>query len=125
MHFYTDVQSGNAIKDDPSFGSYLVDGNTIYLPLASGTMNDGRPSLTASIERYRWVEINHHSVLMRDDAWQAFRESNKLYDYGILIKVSEDDPLSLDSVKHPSIKLLYADPMKSWADPFVHGANER
>ena len=54
----------------------------------------------------------------------ALRKENKLYDYGILVKVKDqaDFMLDLGKVEHPSVKVLYSDPAKSWNDPFVHGA---
>ncbi len=64
---------------------------------------------------------------MRDDAYNAFIKENKLYDYGILIRVASivDPFLDLDEVEHKSIKELYDDKKKTWNDPFVHGPNER
>ena len=71
--------------------------------------------------------IQGHTVLLRDDALKAYRENNQLYDYGILIRVSDKATLftDLDHVKHESIKVLYQDRSKGWDDPFVHGPNPR
>ena len=77
--------------------------------------------------KYTRLEINGHVVLMREDALKQYKENNKLYDYGILIKIS-DDPTSaqdLTRVKHPSIRILYENKNADWNDPFLHGPNPR
>ena len=127
MHFYSDVSSPDDIEAGESRGSCLTDGRTLYLPVASGFMIRGKPRLLASIDRYTLVDLNGQHVLMRDDAYHTFRMQNKLHDYGILIKVSDEADVFLDlhKVQHPSIKLLYSDPSKPWKDPFVHGPNDR
>jgi hypothetical protein len=58
---------------------------------------------------------------------KAYEEHNRLYDYGILIKVANlAKPLQdLSMVKHESIKLLFHDRSKLWKDPFVSGPNSR
>ena len=125
--FYSDVELPDSIDQDITSGSCLIEENRIYIPEAYGFYRDGRPSLLASIKRYTKVEVNGHITLMRDDAYKAFKTENKLYDYGILIKVSmEADRLyDLDEVEHKSIKILYDDKTKPWKDPFVSGSNER
>jgi hypothetical protein len=127
MRSYTDVRTVGEIRQDEQRGGCLTEGNALYLPEAYGYMDDGKPRLLASIERYTLVEINGRKVLMREDALHAFRTQNKLYDYGILVKVKDEAELWLDlkEVEHPSIKLLYSDPTRSWKDPFVHGPNSR
>jgi hypothetical protein len=64
---------------------------------------------------------------MRDDALRAYRDNNKLYDYGILVRTDDVPSLLLDlkTVERPSIKSLYDDPSKPWRDPYVHGPNAR
>jgi hypothetical protein len=127
LRSYSDVSSVDDIKQDEQRGSCLIEGQVVYLPEAHGYMHDGKPQLLASITRYTRMEINGRKVLMRDDALRAFREQNKLYDYGILVKVNDEAGVMLDlrKVEHPSIKVLYADPARPWNDPFVHGANSR
>jgi hypothetical protein len=125
--FRTDFISTNSIPQSTYSGSARTDGDRLYLPKASGYYSDGKPRLLASIDRYTRMTINGHAVLMRDDALKAYREQNRLYDYGILVRVADrvrahDD---LRKVEHPSIKLLYQDAAKPWRDPFVHGPNER
>jgi hypothetical protein len=127
MRFYSDVISVNQIQQDELYGSCLTDRNVLYLPKADGFIHDGKPTLLASIERYALMEVNGHKVLMRDDALQAFLKENRLYDYGILVKVSDqaDFAADLKKVEHPSIKMLYANPAHPWSDPFVSGPNGR
>lgn len=125
--FHSDVGSANAIEQDLTRGSCLIEENRIYIPEAFGYYRDNKPNLLASIDRYVKVMVNNHVTLMRDDAYAAFQEENKLYDYGILIKVSDkaDWQLDLGKVEHKSIKVLYSDKTKEWKDPFVSGPNER
>lgn len=125
--FYSDVHSANAIEQDVLTGAVLIDGDHLYIPEADGWFDGGKLTLSASIERYTRLTVNGHVVLMRDDALKAFQAENKLYDYGILIKVSDQVPelLNVDEVEHKSIKLLYGDPTKKWQDPFVSGPNQR
>lgn len=127
LRFHSDVSWSAAIKQDERGGGCLIEGRALYLPEADGYMHDGKPHLRASIKRYTLVEINGRRVLIRDDALSAFRNQNKLYDYGILVKVQDQADILLDltKVEHPSIKVLYADPNKPWDDPFVHGPNDR
>ena len=127
MTFYTDVGSADDIEQDELTGTCLVDGDQVYLPTAHGSYRDGKPQLLAMVQRYTRVSVNGKTVLMRDDALRAFRETNKLYDYGILIKVSDTRSVAMDlhSVEHPSLKTLYEDASRPWQDPFLHGPNER
>jgi hypothetical protein len=128
MRFYSDVSLGDdGIEQDEPSGDCLIEGATLYLPQAHGFMREGKPILLATLTRYTRVTINGHTVLLRDDALRAYRAKNELYDYGILVRVGGPPEWLADlrSVKHPSIKTLYADPSKPWDDPFVHGPNLR
>jgi hypothetical protein len=127
MTFYSDVISANSIHQSELSGSCLADGDRLYIAKASGYYSDGKPRLLAYIDRYTRQIVNGRTVLMRDDALQAYREQNKLYDYGLLIRVADELAAHADlrDVEHPSVKVLYADPAKPWQDPFVHGPNER
>ena len=118
MRFYSDAGDRD---NDIKHGNCLVEGATLYVPMTSG-------STYASVERYTMLTVNGYRVLMRDDAFKLFREQNKLYDYGILIKVAEATANvrpGLQDVEHKSIKSLYGDPSKSWKDPYVNGPNSR
>jgi len=128
--FYSDVvldESEDSFDQKVYSGSCRIEDICIYIPIAFGWYRDGKPHLHASIDRYTKVAVNGQVTLMRDDAYTAFRSENKLYDYGILIKVATeaDKFLELEKVEHTSIKILYADETKPWKDPFVHGPNER
>jgi len=127
MTFYTDVHTTGEIEESEKSGQLLAEGEELFLPQASGYTREGKVSLRAYIERYTRVRVNGRTVLMRDDALREFREHDRLYDYGILIKVSDTADLftDLEKVKHESIKVLYRDPKKEWKDPFVNGGNER
>jgi hypothetical protein len=127
MTFYSDVVLADAIDEKEKSGQLLPENNELFVPEASGYTSDGKVSLLAKITRYTRIQINGHTVLMRDDALKEYREHDRLYDYGILIKVqdSADFFVNLDKVKHESLKVLYKDPGKEWKDPFVHGANDR
>jgi len=125
--FYSDVKSPDDIEQEIRTGSCLIDGNRIFIPEAYGYVRGGKPHLLASIERLTRASINGRVVLLRDDARVAFASENKLYDYGILIKVADKPDLLLDltEVKHESIKVLQKDKSKVWQDPFMNGPNER
>lgn len=127
MKFRSDVVVADMIRESEKDGQPLVEGDELYLPEASGYVLDGKTSLWASITRYTRVNLQGRTVLMRDDALRAFRKNNRLYDYGILIKVLDrGDPfLNLAAVKHESIKVLYQNTTGPWQDPFVHGPNPR
>ena len=90
-------------------------------------MRDEKPVLLASIDKYTRTTINGHVVLMRADALNVYKKENKLYDYGILIRIDPNVEIAQDltDIKHPSIKMLYTDPDSGWEDPFVNGANSR
>ena len=126
-NFHTDVRSPDDIEQDVQTGRCLIDGSRIFIPEAFGYVRDGKPHLMALVERFTRASINGYVVLLRDDARDAYESENKLYDYGILIKVSDnpDQFLNLDDVKHESIKVLYSDKTKVWKDPFTNGPNER
>lgn len=112
---------------EEQWGTCLVESDTVYVPVARVFSNTGKPRLMAHVDRYTLRTINNHIVLMRDDALQAFDRHDSLYDYGILIRAADARPpgSDLEKVRHPSIKLLYADPSKPWRDPFVSGPNDR
>ena len=124
---YTDVVSPNDIEQDIQAGSVLVEGDHVYIPEAYGYYRDGVPRLQTSINRCTLVKINGHQTLMRDDAYNVYQQENRLYDYGILFKVSDDLPRlhEIDEVEHKSIKVLYDDRSKAWEDSYVQGPNER
>jgi hypothetical protein len=128
MTFYSDVVSPDDIEQEIQTGGVLIEGDHVYIPRAHGYYHDGVPRLLASIDRYTIVTINGHQTLMRDDAYKVYQQENRLFDYGILIRVSDPPPLfwsDFASVEHKSIKVLYEDPTKEWQDPYVHGPNER
>jgi len=127
MTFYTDVGSENDIREKYKSGSLLTDGDRLYLPMASGYRSAEGTHLIASIDRYTRAIINDRLVLLRDDALRAWQHGQRLYDYGILIRVADTPGFvaTLDDVKHESIKVLYQDRSKPWKDPFVSGPNER
>jgi hypothetical protein len=127
MTFYTDAHSADAIEEKVKHGNVLVQGDQLFLPEASGYKREGEISLGGYVTRYTRVRVNARTVLMRDDALREFAEHDRLYDYGILIKVSDvaEYAADLEKAKHESIKVLYKDPNKEWKDPFVNGANER
>ncbi len=125
--FYTDVVSTNDIEQDVHSGTCLVEDERIYIPDAFGYYQEGEPVLLADVTRYHRVIVDGEVTLMRDDAWEAFQSSNKLYDYGILIRVSTESGLLVDlrKAEHKSIKVLYSDKTRPWQDPFVAGPNDR
>ena len=127
MWFTSDFFIANAIPQKERTGFCLAEGDRLYLPEASGAYVGGRPRLSARLTRYTRLTINGQDVLMRDDALRAYREKNKLYDYGILIRVAGGiaGEADLRRVEAPSVKLLSEDPAVPWRDPFVHGPNER
>jgi len=77
--------------------------------------------------KYTRMKINGHIVLLRDDALKQFESDNKLSDYGVLVKISDNHESidDLSNAPHPSIRALYEEPDSGWNDPFVHGANSR
>jgi hypothetical protein len=127
MTFYTDVRSRDDIEEPEKRGDVVVEGDTMYLPRARGYYRDGKAILSADIDRYTRRQICGRTVLLRDDALKAFTQDNKLYDYGILIKVADtvERFANLDDARHESIKVLYDNPASGWNDPFVNGPNER
>jgi hypothetical protein len=127
MRSRSDMRQSDVIVQDEVTGTFLRELHTLYIPVASGRTNNGETQLSASIDRYTMAQINGRAVLMRDDAYAVYQKEGKLYDYGILIKVSDEPGLLTDlkKVEHPSIKLLYANPNGPWADPFVNGPNSR
>jgi hypothetical protein len=126
---YSDVviTDKDRIEQPESQGDIMLDGDKLYLSSASGFYYRRKPVISGHIERYTRVRINGRSVLLRDDALEAYRRHDSLYDYGILIKVADrtDAFADVNKVKHESIKVLYKNPKKEWNDPFVHGANKR
>jgi hypothetical protein len=126
MTVYSDVVSSNAIEQPELEGGALTDGDKLYIATASGFYHDGRPVISGRLERYTRVKINGRTVLLRDDALKAYREHNRLYDYGVLIKVAESIErfAKLADIKHESIKILYSDSKNEWKDPFVRGPNK-
>jgi len=127
LRSYSDARQADEIREDKKFGELLIDSDRLYVPEASGYTRDSEPSLFASVTRYTRTAIRGRTVLLRDDALKAYREQNRLYDYGILIKVDDHADLLADlgHVKHESIKVLYEDPAKPWRDPLVNGPNSR
>jgi hypothetical protein len=127
--FYSDVQ-GDGFERPETSGSFIIEGDRLYLPYAFGFYDsDRKPVLISKLDRYAFRRINGKLVVMRDDALKAFESRNKLYDYGILIRVADAPAdwysFDLSKAEHLSIKTLYSDSAKKWDDPFVHGPNER
>jgi hypothetical protein len=123
--FYSDVVLANAVGQEESTGYALIEEERIYIPKASGYKDGNDIRLSATVERWHRLTINKHQVLMRDDAFKAYTDEKKLYDYGILVKVSDSMKWDTDlsKVQTVSIKLLYEDPKADWKDPFVNGPN--
>ena len=85
MRSYSDVVLQNQIPQDQFTGSCRLDGDAVYIPEASGKIENGKVSLSATLERYTLFTMNHQTVLMRDNALKAFQKDGSLYDYGILM----------------------------------------
>ncbi|HLX61876.1 MAG TPA: hypothetical protein VKX17_11385 [Planctomycetota bacterium] len=132
LYSYSDVgMPRSPIDNNFKQGEVLTDGEKLYLPSGFGyALSPNRSeklSMHYLLTRYTRVHINGRTVLLRDDAMDAFRKNDELYDYGILIKIA-DDPESVEGVKEAkreSIKVLYREASKGWKDPFVFGPNER
>ena len=125
MTFYTDVILADAIEQSELRGDVLTNGDQMYVGTASGYILDGKPTLFGTVKRYTRATINGRVVLLRDDALQAYRKDGTLYDYGILIRVSEKAARlgKLAAAPHESITVLQRNPKKEWKDPFIHGPN--
>jgi len=125
--FYSDIIDTTEIPQKEQGGVCLVNGDQLYVPEATGNYEKGKPILRADLTRYTRMLINGRPVLMRDDALKVFKGTEKLYDYGILIKVDEyaDSIMNISIAPHASIKTLYRDKTGSWNDPFVNGPNKR
>ncbi|QDU55156.1 hypothetical protein [Aeoliella mucimassa] len=125
--YFTDVSIGGLIEQDEITGECVANSDVIYFSEAYGFLANGHITLAARLDEYTKVTINDHVVLMREDALEAYKAENKLYDYGILVRIDDRDPTakSLTSIKHPSIKILYENTDHAWKDPFVNGANPR
>jgi hypothetical protein len=127
MTFRSDRGSTDEVREGEKFGTLLTEGQHLYLPVATAYRREDRVQTFADVTRYTRMTIRGRTVLLRDDALNAYQKQDRLYDYGILIKVDEgrDFVPSLDDVRHESIKALYRDPAKPWKDPFVGGPNPR
>ena len=125
--FCSDVIDTTEIPQKEQGGVCLVDGDQLYIPEATGNYEKGKPILRADLTRYTRMLINGCPVLMRDDALKVFKGTERLYDYGILIKVGEyaDSIMNISTTPHASIRTLYRDKTGSWNDPFVSGPNKR
>ena len=124
-HFYSCISSDE--KELPPVIRTNEDELTITeryeFRLSDGTIDDPLEHTT----RYTRMKINNQIVLLRDDALKQFKLENKLYDYGVLVKISDvhDSIEDLSKAPHPSIRTLYENPSAGWNDPFVNGANPR
>jgi hypothetical protein len=125
--FYSDIIDTTEIPQKEQSGTCLIEGDQLYVPEATGNYEKGKPILRADLTRYTRMVINGQPVLMRDDALKTFKGTERLYDYGILIKVGEyaDSIINLSIAPHASIRTLYRDKTGSWNDPFVNGPNKR
>jgi hypothetical protein len=126
MRIRSDVYDPTEIQQSELRGDCLTVGGILYLPTADGYVRDGKTELRASLDKYALMKINGHDVLMRADAAQIYKKDHKLYDYGILIKVSDESSrfIDLTNISNPSVKLLYADPTKPWSDPYISPLND-
>lgn len=109
--FYTDVEGFLDTPKYPLTGEYTVQDETVVLD-------------NETINQREWSPLvfNGIPVLLRPDAMRHWREQNRIYDYGILIKV--DGKVSDDGkIARPSVKEIYdaRKKDKEWKDPFVHG----
>jgi hypothetical protein len=125
--FYSDIIDTTEIPQEEQSGNCLTEGDQLYVPEATGNYEKGKPILRAGLTRYTRMLVNGHPVLMRDDALKVFKGTDKLYDYGILIKADDyaDSFMNLSATPHESIRKLYRDQTGSWNDPFVNGPNKR
>ena len=96
-----------AIEQEEEWGQCLIDGRMICIPRASGFWRAGKPQVFAHVQRYTWMRLGGRPVLMRDDALKIYREEGKLYDRGILIKVSDEaGAAALKEAQRPSARDL-------------------
>lgn len=120
MSFYTDASQAGEIHEKVKTGWLLTNSAQLYVPEATGYTRDNQVSLSASITRYTRVRIRGRVVLLRDDALGEYRDHNRLYDYGVLIQVSDrvDSFVEMEQVRHESIRTIQPSD-KPWRDPFV------
>jgi hypothetical protein len=115
LFMYSDLESADAIPQEELSGDILVEGDRLFLPMASGyhRANQKEPALSASLYRYTRMTIRGRTALLRDDALRHYLEDKSLYQPGILIKIADDaTKLSkLADARHESISVL-GDPKK-------------
>ena len=100
-------------RDDtpyPQKGTYAVDDGVLKL-------SNGR----------RWYIGNagELALLWRSDALAVWQESNRVYDYGILVRIEHDVPELIWQIESPSINVVnqaLGRPSSVWRDPFIYGA---
>jgi hypothetical protein len=121
LFMYSDLVTDDEIPQKELSGDILVEGERLFLPIATGYHypNQNEPVLNASLYRYTRMTIHGRVVLLRDDALRHYLRDKSLYDYGVLIKVADDAKqlTKLADAKHESIKILYDDPKKEWKYP--------
>lgn len=68
--------------------------------------------------------VNGIPVLWREDGLRIWREDRKIYDYAVLVKIENTEPVERD-LTGPSVRCLYDKAMqqriRQWNDPFVFG----
>lgn len=72
-------------------------------------------------------KLNGHDVLWTGGSWKLWSKERKLYDYGLLVRVDESNPIA--ALKDPpSVATLYGGKvkptLKEWRDPFVFGPRD-
>ena len=68
--------------------------------------NQREPFIVLQVQRWTPTNIEGTSVLMRDDALDAWLNEHRLNARGLLIKVSDVPVVNSDKVKYPSVKVL-------------------
>jgi hypothetical protein len=124
--YQSDVDIQDSIKQDVYRGDLIVEGENAFVPVAEAYMKDGKVQITSRVQKYTKITLKGTIALFREDSLLIFKDSGKLYDYGILIRLDETEASQreLEDLQLKSIKILYHDPTMLWKDPFVEDANE-
>ena len=105
--FYSDVGTNDSTM--PETGTYAVEYGIVQL-------SNGDP--------WHVGNIGELGLLWRSDALEAWKQSERIYDYGILVRTEQAVPSLWWEIESPSIDIVKQAlwrPTSNWRDPFIVG----
>ncbi len=111
--FKFSMVDSEAIEQDIFEGRCMIDGDSLYLPIANGVISKEKIKLDARVIKLVRTKLDNKTVLMRDEALEFFSKEAKVNQYGVYLRVTDksQSTVELEKIDKWSLRKLIGDNM--------------